>query len=188
MIGNAIAGIMGTGAPPAAASSFESIATVTAAGSTVSFTSIPGTYKSLQIRGIAKGSSTSASADFLIINYNSDSGANYTFHTIYRSGATAAALGITANTYQQTSTGAVTSNASYANMYGVSIIDIIDYASTTKYKTTRIFEGADVNNSSYDQLALTSGLWLNTAAITSIAIQTGRAANFTGTFALYGIK
>ena len=178
-------GLFGSVAIP---SSFESIATLTASSSTISFTSIPQTYKSLQIRGIARSTAASNFADFLKINFNTDTGANYTAHWLYdATPSNVGAVGQTSLTSFTTQTGAVTNNST-SNLYGASIIDIIDYASTSKNKTVKVFAGADQNNTDQDALELTSGLWVSTAAITSIQIQTGRAANFNGSFALYGIK
>jgi hypothetical protein len=170
-------------------SSFESIATANASSSTISFTSIPQTYKSLQIRGIAKSDTSSAYGDYLKITFNGDTGTNYISHWTYFAGAPyVGAIGQTALPSFQTQTGAVTSNSSLTGMYGVSVIDIIDYSVSTKNKTVKVLAGGDINNSAQDAIELTSGLWLNTAAITSIAIQTGRTSTFTGSFALYGIK
>jgi hypothetical protein len=72
----------------------------------------------------------------------------------------------------------------------VSILDIHDYASTTKNKTTRSFFGSDVNisDTAYD-LRLTSGLWRSTDAINTITLFASAIAFTAGsTFALYGIK
>jgi hypothetical protein len=69
------------------------------------------------------------------------------------------------------------------------IIDIHDYASTTKNKTVRSFFGHDRNGAG--SVYLYSGLWMNTGAITSLSLG---QANFSGTFdtgtvaSLYGIK
>ena len=69
----------------------------------------------------------------------------------------------------------------------MSIIDIIDYASTTKNKTVRAFFGLDLNGSG--SVTLGSGLWMNTNAITDININAAADPMAAGsTFALYGIK
>ena len=76
-----------------------------------------------------------------------------------------------------------------ANIMGVSIIDIHDYASTTKNETFRIFSGFD-NNSTGGRISLRSGLWLDTSAINRLEISTNPGDGFaTSTvIALYGIK
>jgi hypothetical protein len=65
-----------------------------------------------------------------------------------------------------------------------SIINVMNYANTTTYKTS-ISRG----NNSANRVRAYVALWRNTAAITSIQIITNGAINFaTGsTFTLYGI-
>jgi hypothetical protein len=78
-----------------------------------------------------------------------------------------------------------------ANAFGAGVWDILDYTSTNKYKTIRVLGGLDTNQAPESELRFGSGLWLNTAAVTSLTFlaQSG-SANFTQytTFALYGIK
>jgi hypothetical protein len=76
--------------------------------------------------------------------------------------------------------------------YSASIIDILDYANTNKYKTYRALTGIDKNGSG--SIQLTSGVWRNTTAITSITITPQSNTSPTNQFqqysqfALYGIK
>ncbi len=53
----------------------------------------------------------------------------------------------------------LSTDATYANMNAVSILDIIDYADTSKYKTARGFSGSDRNGAG--SIFLISGLWLS---------------------------
>ena len=70
-------------------------------------------------------------------------------------------------------------------MMGVLILDVHDYASTSKNKTIRSLNGNDQNGAG--DIYLTSGLWLSTAAVTSLTLFT--SANYLNTtFSLYGIK
>jgi len=173
------------------ASSFESIATVTlvSAQSTISFTSIPSTYKHLQLRGITKWSYSSGSADWsnLVLTLNSDGGANYASHVLRGNGASAVASGTTSQTvgYQQTLV--PSSYTGYANIFGAYVIDFLDYANTSKYKTVRGLGGFDGNGSGW--IGLASTLWQSTSAINRIDI-TLDANNHTqySQFALYGVK
>ena len=164
-----------------AANSYESIATSSAGGSSsITFSSIPSTFKHLQIRSISQ-SSLGNITDSLRVQFNSDAGANYAYHALYGTGATAAATANTGNNYAKAGQLAL-STTSFAG----GVIDILDYTNTNKYKTVRSLSGVDFNGSGV--IALESNLWLNTAAITSITISFG--LNFaTGTqFALYGVK
>jgi hypothetical protein len=173
---------------------FESIATVTlgASQTTVTFASIPQTYKHLQIRAISKYNTVANSDDYGIVQFNSDTNyLNYASHFLYGDGATAASTSvIAASTYP----GAIIfdsplSGASQTSVFGSSIIDILDYTNTNKNKTTRSLSGWDANGIGWVQF--TSGLWLSTAAISSIVIsQKGSARDFVqySHFALYGLK
>lgn len=160
---------------------YESIATAVGTGSsaTITFSSIPATFKHLQIRAIARVASSSGA----YLQYNSDTGTNYTRHYLEGNGSTVAAGSGTSQTkidYLQA--------ISTASTNGVNIVDILDYANTNKYKTTRILGGFDVNGTG--QIGLGSGLWMSTSAISTITITTSGGANFATTtqFALYGIK
>jgi hypothetical protein len=156
--------------------------TVGAGGTTtVTFSSIPQTFTHLQIRGILF--SATAGANFAA-QFNGDTGANYKGHYLYGSGS-AATSGVSSNT-SGISVGYVsTANASYGDAF---IFDILDYTNTNKYKTCRDLDGRDANGAGH--IELFSGVWLNTAAITSITIaSTGAptAAQYS-TFQLYGIQ
>jgi hypothetical protein len=177
-------GIM-DGAGGAAGGSFESIATQVGTGSsaTLTFSSIPSTYKHLQIRLIANDGSN----NYVALRFNGDTGANYAQHLLIGDGANVLA---SANTLRS-SAQFVGQAVATTSMVGASIIDIHDYGSTTKNKTIRTFHGWDTNNSGADGgiVRLTSALWLNTAAVTSITLL-NLGANFstTSVFSLYGIK
>jgi hypothetical protein len=164
-----------------AAGAFEPIATATGNGSsgTITFSSIPSTYQHLQVRlqVIASGGGGQA------IRFNSDAGNNYARHNFGGNGSSVFAGG-TAST-NMIFVGDDSASTNLATM----IVDIHDYASTTKNKTVRSFFGHDRNGAG--SLYLYSGLWMNTSAITSLSLG---QANFSGTFdtgtiaSLYGIK
>lgn len=177
---------------PAAPSSFESIATVTGSGqSSITFSSIPQTYTSLQIRSIFRDTATDSNYwKTLRIQFNGDTGANYTLHRLLGDGTSVAAGGFTGQT-RISAQGAGIGSLSNSNVYGASIVDIHNYALTTQNKTVRIISGVNFNTTdvSEQRIQLGSGVWLNTAAITSITLTPESTAFATGsTFALYGIK
>ena len=167
--------------------SYDAIGTATVGSggqSTITFSSIPGTYKHLQIRAIAKDSQASSSHS-LRIQFNSDTGSNYTYHAVIGDGSSASAGALTSQTnlfpgFVMGTTG--------TNVFAVSIHDILDYANTNKYKVIRTLSGVDNNGSG--NMGLFSGLWINTNAITSITILPAASTNFTqySQFDLYGIK
>jgi len=175
------------------ASSFESIATATGTGSsaTISFSSIPGTYSHLQIRGISRATGgAAASDDDIQIVINGAGGTSYARQRLIGDGTNASTAASTSTSSIDTG-GCSATNATAANIYGAIIIDIHDYASTTKNKTVRIFGGTNDNTTSTSfSVRLVSGLYISTTAITSIDIKMGSTNAFTtaSTFALYGIK
>lgn len=156
---------------------YDSIATATGAASTITFSSIPSTYTHLQLRLFMVG--TNATMD-VWGRFNSDTGSNYATHRIYGDGTSAAAGGA--------ATSSKIDFFAWSNTQpGVAVIDILDYANTSKYKTSRSLTGSDSNGSGY--MMFTSGLWQNTSAINSITFfpQVGTFAAGTHA-ALYGIK
>jgi hypothetical protein len=166
--------------------SYESIASATGTGSspTITFSSIPSGYVALQIRGAFRKQDGFFTA--LKINFNSDTGNNYTEHVLIGNGSSASAAANTGQNHARLDNTVL--GTSYTSMVGVAIVDLEDYASTTKYKTLRAFNGADVNGSG--NARLTSSLWLNTNAITSITLNTEDGQNWltSTTVSLYGIK
>jgi len=162
--------------------SFESIATVNGNGSAASYTfsSIPSTYTSLQLRCLTND----GSGNFLNLRFNSDTGANYVWHRLQGNGTSASATALTASTQAR-----IGYNTANTNVFNASIADIQNYAVSTQNKTVRCLNGYDSNgDTDLGAVQMWSSLWLNTAAITSITVFS--AANFiTGsTFALYGVK
>lgn len=174
-------------------SSYESIAstTLTSSNTTITFNSIPSTYQHLQIRALAKTTITSLYGSDIIVRFNGTAGTSYATHSLIGDGSTATGDSLT-NIDGVYVRGSVMDDASsQTDMWGVSIIDIHDYASTTKNKTVRAFAGIDGNTSnSYYKVALSSGVYLSTSAVSSITIvATGGGTYKSGsTFALYGIK
>jgi hypothetical protein len=172
----------------AASGTFESISTVTVSGtqSSITFTSIPSTYKHLQIRSVARDDQSVNSIGYTRMTVNSDTGTNYNGHALYANGSTVSAINWAAGANMII--GREAGSTLLASTFGANIIDILDYASTSKYKTVRSLSGIDANGSG--DIFFQSGLWLNTAAINAISFTAQGGSNFvTGTkFALYGIK
>ena len=173
------------GGVAASTTSYESIATTTVGAggsSTITFSSIPSTYKHLQIRGLTFAATNPNSG--VKTQFNSDTGSNYTQHALIGSGTTASAYGFASQTFIE---GGYTGDASYG---GAFVLDILDYTNTNKYKTTRSLTGNDANATGVRYIAFLSGLWMNTAAISTITITHSVGINFAqySSFALYGIK
>jgi hypothetical protein len=169
--------------------SFESIATATGTGSsgTITFSSIPSTYAALQVRFIARDTGAGTTTNIVSLNLNGDgTTSNYARHTLYGNGTSVAAEGSTSSV--QLGPWCVNGGA-LASTIGVGIIDIQDYASTSKNTTVRAFGGANNNSTSTSfETGLTSILWKNTSAVNSLSLVCGNNFATSTVVSLYGIK
>lgn len=187
---NFLAAIAGNGA--GGGGSFESIATATGTGSNseITFSSIPSTFRHLQLRCIYRDTAGGTTRQTLNVEFNATGGTNYSAHHLRGTGSTTVAAGF-ANYPFVTVECAGAGSGTPASTYGVSIIDIHDYAVTNKNKTVRYLSGIN-DNSTTDAnqgVVIGSGAFNNTAAISSIKLICGNTAFASGsTFALYGIK
>ena len=165
---------------------YDALATVTPSGTgVVTFAGIPSGYKHLQIRALIRNTSGGTGENSVLITMNSDTGGNYATHRLTGNGSAAGAQSYTSGTdivpYFNPNAG------NTANIYGVYVIDLLDYANTSKNKTLRLLGGVDFNGSG--TVGLISGAWFNTNAISSITFTSGGGNWATGSqFALYGIK
>ena len=163
---------------------YDSIATVSlsSGANTVTFSSIPQTYTHLQIRAIVR---TPGNASFMAIG--TSSGANYGAQGHLLSGGNGGS--IYANSLSTTGTKGLALDlyvgSLVANQFGVYIIDILDYANTTKYKTARAITGYEDASSTINFI---SHYYATTNAITSIVLTGDGNYPQYSHFALYGIK
>lgn len=184
---NNLTALLDSGAAPAVGD-YESIQTVTvgAGGSSaITFSSIPSTYKHLQVRYIARSAVADVS-DNIWSRFNSDTGSNYTFHLLEGTGSAAAAgsgINQTRNLF-----GRCAGNTAGSNIFGAAVIDILDYKDTNRFKTIRNLAGDDRNGGG--SIRFESGLWRSTAAVDTLTITTNAFGNFLqySHFALYGVK
>lgn len=170
---------------------FDSIATASGTGSSgvITFSSIPSTYKHLQLRILARTNEVATGGALMLLQFNGVSTTSYAQHEIR--GANGGSL--TAARYanqSQIETAWYVRDSELTNDYGVGIIDILDYASTAKYKTVRVYSGYEANTGG-SRMTLSSGLFMSTSAISSLTLNGSAGSNsfLTGSkFALYGIK
>jgi hypothetical protein len=165
---------------------YESIATANGDGSSglITFSSIPSDFKHLQLRFIGKDTySGGAGPSNMQIRMNSDSTeANYYYHYLRGNGSTASASAGNSPSFLAS----VSTSSDNADIFGVGVIDILDYGNTSKNTTTRILGGLDYNGSGVVQLV--SILWNNTAAVNSVTLYNATGWTTETQFALYGIK
>ena len=165
--------------------SYYSIATTTLSSSTatVTFSSIPSTYKHLQIRAIARSTFNQNTGDQVTVQVNGVTASSYSYHYMSANGSTIGDVNATSTTTTM-GLGYAPNDGVTANTFGAFIIDVADYASTSKFKTFRAFGGYDANGSG--TIRLQSGLFQSTNAVTSISL-THNTFKAGSTFALYGV-
>jgi hypothetical protein len=189
---NNIVGLLDAGIP-ASTNSYESIQTYTlgSSQSTVTFSTIPSTYKHLQLRVLVRGDYVGGNFNNnILVRFNGDSGSNYSRHLLYvQDNSTALAFGA-ASTTSAFAGASPNASTGISNVFAGGVTDILDYANTNKYKTVRTLQGYDTNGGGKQRLSLESSVWMNTSAVTSIAITSSNADNWVqySSFALYGIK
>lgn len=176
---NNVLGVLDTPTPPVT-NSYESIASYSITSgtqATITFSSIPSTYKHLQLRGVIM--TNGATNPTWQVNGDT-TGANYRGHHLWGTGSVAAANDQSGTVYFN-----YNPSSSYPSAF---VMDWLDYANTSKNKTMRTIAGSDTNGGTAE-IALWSGLWMSTAAINEIKLL-GSGADFRdGThIALYGIK
>lgn len=195
-----VVGVNGTGEGPSSAASnsvipflpnsFESIATTTLGSNstTVTMSSIPSNYASIQIRVLGKAASVANFGGIWSIQFNNDTGANY----VYAGWNSPASTPVTMIGTSQNSIGwqgvMPLNGSSITNMWGAAIIDINNYASTSLEKSTKTIAGWCGRNIDIGYTSQTSGLWQSTSAINSISFIHNNTWLAGTKFAIYGIK
>ena len=154
--------------------------------SSIVFTNIPSGYKHLQLRVHARNTRNAAGGDGPDMFLNGDlTATNYSQHYLYGNGTDAAASGsVNAGSIYAIR---IATDGQTSNVFGESIIDILDYSNTNKYKTVRALTGFDNNGTG--SVWLTSSAWLSTDAVSTITIGNYLYTWYQGSrFSLYGIK
>lgn len=147
--------------------------TLSSAAASVTFSSISGAYTDLVL--VVVGGNVSGGGNCRI-EINGDTGSNYSSTRILGTGSAASSAREASATSIQT--GDVTGTDRLAN-----IVNLMNYANTTTYKTVL----SRSNSNSY--VSAYVGLWRSTAAIASIIYSVGGGGSFVSgtTFTLYGI-
>lgn len=173
----------------AAGSTYTPIATTTlgSAAASYTFSSIPSTYTDLVLVMVA--ATTHTSSTFPYIQFNSDTGTNYSATELYGNGTSAASA-----RDSNTAKGWIGFDVSLSTTVGESVsnVNVMNYANSTTYKTWLARTNRASSALDYYGTDAIAGLWRSTSAITSLTIKNSRGGtdyNFaTGsTFTLYGI-
>lgn len=158
-------------------SSYYSLGTTTVTGgsaSDITFTGIPSNFAHLEIRF----SVLCTSATDIYTQYNSDTASNYRYHLFQTNGVSVYS---DQNTATYNYIGPVVASPSPA----CGIIQIMDYANTNKFKTNKSLVNSDNNGGGY--ATLSSSMWRNTNAISTIKFYAGQSLLVNSKVSLYGI-
>jgi hypothetical protein len=155
-------------------STYTPLATVTlgSSASSVTFSSIPATYRDLIVVIDAK---TTTGTFAFGGRFNGDTGSNYSRVRMGGNGSTAYSSADTFSYFRLTSSDTPDN--------GMRIAQIMDYSATDKHKTVLVRDNVAGNN-----VAAIANRWANTAAVTSLAAICDGGTFATGsTFSLYGV-
>lgn len=154
-------------------STFIPLATTTlsSAASSVTFSSIPATYRDLVL---VASFQTSVDAN-LLVRFNSDSGSNYSLVRMWGTGSSTASDSRT-QTYADMEAGTTNTQIS------TTIMQFMDYSATDKHKIM-------LYRSNQNLVAAGANRWANTSAINNISIATNSGTFNVGTsFSMFGIE
>jgi hypothetical protein len=168
----------GLGAGSVLIPAYQSIQTSTVTGSSaasITFSSIPSTFKHLEVR--FSGLATSACDTAVQFN---GAATNYNYHYLQTNGVSVY------SGYSGAATELYCGSIVASPAVAIGVISILDYADTNKFKTVRSLSNADNNGGGY--ATFVSGLWRDTASISSIKFNfTGQNMLVNTTVSLYGI-
>jgi hypothetical protein len=161
-----------------AGNTYEAIATTTlgSAASSVTFSSISGTYTDLVIVCLVE--KETSGGDYIGLRFNSDTGTNYSRVRLSGDGSSAAS-------YQDANQNIAYCdlNSSQGASPGNLIINLNNYSNATTYKTA-LTRG----NNTVSGTSAVVNLWRSTSAINSVTLLSGSNMKIGSTFSLYGIK
>lgn len=148
--------------------------TLTSSASSVTFSSIPGTFRDLVL--VAQATTTGATTRAIRLQFNSDTGSNYSVVNMSGDGSSASSTTSTTTSF--------TVGPCAMTIVGQGIMQIMDYSATDKHKSvlTR-------NDNAEGSLTAYAQRWANTSAVTSIYLFPNLDSFAAGsTFSLYGVS
>ena len=160
--------------------------TLAEAAASITFSSIPATYKHLSVVGISR-TSRAGTVDLICVRLNSDTGTNYHMHFLDVSEDVVAGYQVDGADHMEVAytNGA---NATAGNVGSLEIL-IFNYANTTFRKRVHVSSGAKGADAGHYS-GYGFGAWESTSAVTTILLYPTHGPNFAigTTFTLYGIK
>ena len=170
------------------ATTYQAIASqvLASTATSVTFSSIPGTYTDLVLKVSGRSVTNAGIPDSNNVQFNGDTATNYSRTQI--SGDGAAANSITGGTVANIIfTYSATGNNATANTFGNFEMYLSNYAATTTKQVLGF--GVGENNATTSYMSLDSALYRGTSAITSIKVFLNSGTNYAigSRFDLYGI-
>lgn len=162
-------------------------ATASGSSNSLSFSNIPSTHQDLMV--VLQARSTNASTTTqAIMFFNGDAGSSNYSATWLNGDGSSASSSRQSNFAQLYCVDGMPAASATSGIFSTTTLHILNYTSTSAFKTVLIRQSADLNGSGLTRL--TVGLWRATpAAITSLGINTVSGNYASGsTIALYGIK
>jgi hypothetical protein len=182
-------GILNSQVEAGGAGAFDLLETqvLSSSAASVTFTGLDSysDYKHLQLRTVLRDTRSSV-LEPVFVTLNGDTGFNYANHNLQGYSGSVSSGSLTSQPRMRYESGAA-GYSSVTNGFGAGIIDVLDFSSTTKNTTIRVLSGYPDSTSG---VALSSGFWNNTAAVTSIQLIAFGSTSFTANsrLSLYGVK
>jgi len=149
----------------------------------IDFTSIPSTYTDLLVSMSLRSAGTGVSTRYASVTFNSNT-SSYTYRRLYGNGSNAGS-----DNGSLRIIGTINGSTTTANTFSNLQLYIPNYAGSNNKSYS--CESAEENNATGAELDMIAGLWSNTAAITSIKLESDQGSfNFAqySTAYLYGIS
>ena len=157
---------------------------LTGTAATVTFSSIPGTFKDLILKASIRSDQGSINTDVLV-SYNAVGGTSYSRVWLQGNGASATS-GLTANTSSTSVLNSAVGNGATSNTFSNWELYIPSYTASQN-KSYGTFAAGETNATTAYIVAV-SGLFRNTSAVSSILLEPGGGNFVSGSsFYLYGL-
>jgi hypothetical protein len=138
-------------------------------------------YRHLQVR--ITGRTTNSAQQPVNVQFNSDSGFNYSIHRLTGTGSSV--VSVASPNQPNLYAALIPGSSATASAFGASVFDILDFYNPAKNKTTRAMAGQP----SQPEFSLYAGAWYNTNPINSIRFFVDAASFIAASrFSLYGIR